>query len=1182
MDFYDVVDQVATVLRQRGRLTYRSLKLQFQLDDETLEAVKDELLFAHPAADEDGRGIVWTGDAAHKPALPSLTQNQDRDPASYTPRHLAEKILITRSALEGERKQVTVLFCDLVNSTPIAERIGPEAMHALLNRFFELALDEVHRYEGTINQFLGDGFMALFGAPIAHENHAHRALLAASGIRRRLTEEELSQAEDVELAFRMGLHTGLVIVGAIGDSLRMDYTAVGDTTNVTARLQQSAVAGQIIMSEATHRLAAGYGTMQCLGELPLKGKAEPVRIWELLSVREAPTRMEVEAARGLTRFVGREREVQALLNRFAQVQAGRGQIVFLVGEAGLGKSRLLLECRRQIGTAATWLQGHALSFGQSMVLHPFIDMLRRHFGIEEDDAEAMVIDKISAGVLRLGDEMRPVLPYLRYVLGVDPGDPTLQSMDPQLRRAELFDALRRLLLRAAEVRPQVVVFEDLHWMDNATEAFLQFIFDSIPASRVLCLLTYRPEYVHPFGERSYYTRLALPALTTSATLQMARAMLAAEQLPDEVAVLLVKKAEGNPFFVEEVVKSLRETSVLQRREDRYVLSQSLDDVVIPDTIQGVLMARIDRLDDAAKQILQLASVSGRECSHRLLAYVVDHGPQLETALQMLKATELLYEVHRPSELTYLFKHALTQEVAYDSLLTPQRQDLHQRIGQGMEWLYADHLSDYDEVLAHHFVQAEVWDKGLHYLCKTAAKAVQAFATHEAVALYDRALEVVTRLGNAVDEQTVMAIHRAKANIYFILSDFDRSRVAYEALLTLARRTGDRVSEAEALVGIGHALLNMHDFDRALVYTQQAIDLAESVNATSVLAAAYFVTGRTVMTRGQCEQGWPALNQSFTLARTVGAVTYQSLSLSASGILKCWEGEYTEALRFFSEGLQIAREHHLIFPLLYAYCHSGITLTSKGNYDEAFAAFEEGLALSEKVGSEYWHLKTLNSFGWLLMEVGHLDAAIDSNQRSAQGAKQRGDAEMVGNAELNLADIFISQGDLSVAQAFLDGVYCLVKHPSTSDWMKWRYSMHLFASLGEFWLTRGELNRAEAFVDQCLESATRTNSRKYIVKGWRLKGQIACARRQWDKAEEWLRQALPLAQAIGNPTQLWQTYLALGGFSTQAKRPDPARQAYRAARDVIDHIKASLQTPALDGGLQQSPVVQQVYDLSGPA
>jgi class 3 adenylate cyclase/tetratricopeptide (TPR) repeat protein len=1182
MDVYDVVDQVATLLRQRGRLTYRSLKLQFELDDETLETVKEELLFAHPAMDEDGRGIVWTGDAEHEPAVSSLTQSQDRDPASYTPQHLAEKILITRSALEGERKQVTVLFCDLANSTTIAERIGPEAMHTLLNRFFELALDEVHRYEGTVNQFLGDGFMALFGAPIAHENHAHRALLAASSIRQRLAEGELSQSEDVELALRMGLHTGAVIVGAIGDNLRMDYTAVGDTTNVTARLQQSAAAGQIIMSEATHRLVAGYGTMRGLGELALKGKAEPVRVWELLSVRETPTRIEVEAERGLTRFVGREHEVQTLLDCFEQAQAGHGQIVFLVGEAGLGKSRLLLECRRQIGTAATWLQGHALSFGKSMVLHPLIDLLRRNFGIEEDDAEAIVIDKINEGVLRLGAEMRTVLPYLRYVLGVDPGDPTLQSMDPQLRRAELFDALRRLLLRAADVRPQVVVFEDLHWMDNATEAFLQFILDSIPASRVLCLLTYRPGYVHPFGERSYYTRMALPALSTSATVQMARAMLAAEQLPEEVAVLLVQKAEGNPFFVEEVVKSLRETGVLQRQGDRYVLSQSLDDVVIPNTIQGVLMARIDRLDEAAKQTLQLASVIGRECTHRLLAHLADHQPQLEAALQVLKATELLYEVHRQPELTYLFKHALTLDVAYDSLLAQQRQDLHRRIGQVIEALYADHLNDYDEVLAHHFVQAEVWDKGLHYLCKAADKAVQAFATREAVALYDQALEVVSLLGNAADEQTVMAIQRAKANIYFILSDFDRSRVEYEYLLTLARRTEDRVSEAEALVGIGHALLNMHDFDRALVYTQQAIEIAESANATSVLAAAYFVTSRTLYPRGQCTQAWPVLNQALTVARTVGAVAYQSLALSASGILKGWEGEYAEASRFLSEGLQIAREHHLIFPLLYAYCHHGVILTSKGNCDEAFAAFEAGLAFSEKVSSEYWHLKILNSFGWLFMEVGHLDPAIDPNQRSAQGAKKRGDAEMVANAELNLADIFISKSDLSVAQEFLDGVYRLAQHPATSDWMKWRYSTHLFASLGELWLARGELNRAEAFADQCLEIATRTNSRKYMVKGWRLKGQIAYARRQWDAAEGWLQQALPLAQTVGNPTQIWQTYRALGEFHTEAKRPEQARQAYQAARDVIDRIKANVLTPALGGGLQQSPVVQQVYDLSGPA
>jgi class 3 adenylate cyclase len=555
-------------------------------------------------------------------ATPTVTPalGQEREPLTYTPRHLAEKILTSRAALAGERKQVTVLFCDLANSTALAERLDPEAMHALRHQFFDLALGEVHRYAGTINQFLGDGFMALFGTPIAHEDHARRAVLAAVALWQRLHAgpTPLGQQYGVEVALRLGLNTGLVIVGAIGDNLRMDYTAIGDTTNVAARLQQAARPGQIRISEATHRLVAGYSTTQPLGEISLKGKAESMPSWEVLAVDETRTRLEVAAERSLTPFTGREREMRLLHECFAQAQAGHGQVVFLIGEAGLGKSRLLLELRQHLGAAATWLEGHAVSFGRSMAFHPVIDLLRRNFRLEEGDAEGTIIEKMAQGVLRLGEDLRPLLPYLRSLLAVDPGEAAVRTMDPQLRRAETFDALRRLLLRAAEVRPQVVVFEDLHWMDQATEAFLTLTTDSIPTGRVLCLLTYRPGYVHPFGDRTYHTRLVLPTLSSADMVQMARAMLATEHLPKALQRLIIQKSEGNPFFVEEVVKSLREMGAMRREGDHYVLARPLDETAVPDTIQDVLMARIDRLEEAPKKTLQLAAVIGREFTCRLL------------------------------------------------------------------------------------------------------------------------------------------------------------------------------------------------------------------------------------------------------------------------------------------------------------------------------------------------------------------------------------------------------------------------------------------------------------------------------------------------------------------------------------------------------------------------------------
>jgi class 3 adenylate cyclase/tetratricopeptide (TPR) repeat protein len=1130
----------------------------------------------------DARFCKRCGHALAAPsAPPAEPAARFASPLGYTPRHLVEKILTSRSALEGERKQVTVLFVDVSGFTSLTERLDPEDIHQVMTREFELMLGEVHRYEGTVNQFLGDGIMALFGAPIAHEDHAQRAVLAALGIQKALEQyqEELQRRRGISFQARQGLNTGLVVVGSIGSDLRMDYTAVGDTTNVAARLQQAADPGRIVISDPTHRLVAGYFYTRHLGELPLKGKADLIRAWEVISAREARTRLEVEAERGLTPFVGREQELRLLFECFEKVKAGHGQVVFIVGEPGIGKSRLLLEFRRRLGEEATWLEGHSMSFGRSIAFHPLIDLIKRNFRIEEGDTEGTIVRKIERGVLRLGEDLRPILPYLRYLLSVDPGDPAVLTMDPQQRRGEFFDALRRLLVRAAEVHPQVLVYEDLQWMDKATEELLLFSADSIPTSRILQILTYRTGYVQPFGERTYHTRIALDTLSTPDSVQMAQAMLAAEQLPEELKALIIRKAEGNPFFVEEVVKSLQEVGALRRIGERWALAKRLDEVFIPDTVQDVIMARIDRLAEAPKKTLQLASVIGREFTRRLLDRLAEIRERTEDFLRDLKALELIYEKSLFPELAYMFKHALTHEVTYNSLLVQRRKELHRVIGLAIEDLYANRLAEQYEVLAHHFSKAEEWAKAIEYLLKAAEKAAKAFANREAITLYDQALEVVGHLGAAVDARTLMAIHQAKSSLYFVLSDFENSRAEGERLLALARQVGDRVTEGAALAGMGFASLWAHDFDRALDYSRQAIEVAERVDAKPVLAGGHFTTGFVYAVTARLEQAKGEIVQTLTISQAAGDVLHQSFALVFAGLATNWAGEYTEAVRLESEGLRIARAHNLLVPLLYGHFISGVALTGKGDYDEAFTTLEEGLALSEKVGDEVMRHRMLNCLGWVYMELGDLDRALDFNRRGAEGARKRGDPETIANPEINLGDIFLAKGDLALAQEILEEVHRLVKDPATSEWMKWRYSTHLFASLGDLWVARGDPDKAREFADQCLEIATRTNARKNLVKGWRLKGEIARVRRQWDEAEQALRQALTLAQAIDNPTQLWKTHVALGHLHAEVKKTETARQAYQAARAVIDGIKARVENPVLRASLESASLIQQVYKLS---
>jgi class 3 adenylate cyclase/tetratricopeptide (TPR) repeat protein len=895
MTFEELLDQAIALLRRRGRVTYRTLKLQFDLDDDHLEALKEELLYSQSQVrDEDGRGLVWTGDASptttSPPAATPLVPH-DRAPLSYTPPHLAEKILTSRSALEGERKQVTVLFCDITNSTPLAERLGPEDMHTLLNHFFELALAAIHRYEGTINQFLGDGFMALFGAPIAHEDHARRAVLAALEIQRALHERRGDGTSSIQV--RLGLNTGLVVVGAIGDNLRMDYTAVGDTTNLAARLQQAAAPEQIVISETTYRLVAGYCDTQSLGALSLKGKSDLVQAWEVLAARADRTRLEVEAERGLTPFVGRERELRLLHECFAQTQAGQGQVVFLVGEPGIGKSRLLLEFRRQLGTAATWSEGHAISFGQSMAFHPLIDLLKRHFGIEAGDPERVIAEKITQSVVNLGEDLRPLLPYLHYLLAVDPG-PAVQTMDPQQRRGEIFAAVRHVIMRAAEMHPQIVIFEDLQWMDQATQAFLIFFMDSLPTARVLCLLTYRTGYVHPFGERTYHTRIALTTLSTTDSVHMAQALLATESLPAALQTLIAQRAEGNPFFVEELVKALQDIGAIRQTGDQAALTRPWHEVVIPATIQDVIMARIDRLAEAPKRTLQLASVIGREFTRRLLDRLAEIRAQTETYLQELKALELIYERSLFPELAYMFKHALIQDVTYNSLLVRRRQELHHLIGLAIEELYADRLPEQYEMLAYHFTKAEVWDKALDYLLKAAEKAAKAFATREALALYNQAEEAGRQCGGETLAQTMMGIHQARADLYLLVSDFEHAHTEWACALTLARQTGAQVSAGTALVGMGTASYLGHKFDQALAEARQAIVVAETVDAQSVLAGAHLTIGYVYELMGRLDEARTELERTITISRPLGDVANEAAALIYEAEMPGWEAKFDEA------------------------------------------------------------------------------------------------------------------------------------------------------------------------------------------------------------------------------------------------------------------------------------------------
>ena len=1108
-------------------------------------------------------------------------------PRAYTPKHLADKILTSASALEGERKQVTVLFVDVSGFTSLSERLDPEDVHTLMKRAFDLMLAEVHRYEGTVNQFLGDGIMALFGAPIAHEDHASRAVHAALGIARTLeTLREELEPRGITFRTRQGVNTGLVVVGSIGGDLRMDYTAVGDTTNIAARLQQASEPGRVTISEATHRLVRGYFETRALGEMHLKGKAEPVAAWEVVGGHEARTRLEIEADRGLTSFVGRGRELGLLQEAFERARGGDGQVVFIVGDPGIGKSRLLHEFRRRMDTDAVWQQGHCVSFGHTMTFHPLVDLLRRQFGVEEGDGEPAIVAKIERGVREIGDDVATAAPYFRALLSVDAGDAGVRTMDPAQRRGETFDAMRALLVRAAERQPQVLVIEDLHWIDSGSEQFLTSLVDSVPALRALLVFTYRPGYENPFGERSYFTRIVPAALSTDDSARMAAAILAADDLPAELRVLIGGKAEGNPFYVEELVKSLEENGALHRVTGRLQLARPVSELAIPDTIHDVIAARIDRLAEAPKRTLQLASVIGREFTRRLVDRLAEIRDRPEGFLRELTALELILERRRYPELAYMFKHALTQDVAYDSLLVQRRKDLHGLVGRAIEELYADRLAEQYDVLAHHYSKAEEWPRALDYLLKAAEKATEAFGLRQALDLYEQALEAARRLGDGVPTATLMTIHRRRAELFLGVGDFNRSREAAEQFVELARRVHDRAAEAEGLVQVASAFQWLEDFPSAHARVSDAVAIAESIGARAPMGGALYIRGYLDAVNGRLDEAEDGLQRAIDIGRTIGDANRQGLTLHLLALRRGWRGEYAQSLTLSDEGVRIGREHRLVTVLLRCLWNRGATANDLGDYDQALAALGEGLALAEKIGDDAYLARYLNTVGWLRIECGDLTEGITLSERSYEvtGRSSRAGhgtgAERRAFIRNNEGDAFMARSDLSAATESLKESLSIVQHPPSSRWMTWRYETHCYASLGQLALLRGDADGARRFADQSLEIGAPTVSRKFESLAWRTKGESATMRHAWDEADDALRRALAIAESIQQPKQTWLSHLALGRLRTAQGRRDDARASYRAAWTIIEGLRARTRDPGLRAGLQTLPIIRELEDLAG--
>ena len=971
------------------------------------------------------------------PAWPVVSSQSSvvspQPPASYTPPHLAERIRAEQTALEargvtdGERKSITALFADIKGSTDLIADLDPEEARLIIDPTLQLMMDAVHRYEGYVAQALGDGIFALFGAPIAHEDHPQRALYAALLMQEenRKRAEQLRREKGINLQIRVGVNTGEVVLRSIRkDDLHTDYVPVGQSTNLASRMESLATPGSILVSEQTYKLTEGYFEFKALGQAQVKGFAEPLNIYEVTGVGPLRTKLQLSVRRGLARFVGRQPEMVQLQQAWESAKAGHGQIVGAMGEPGVGKSRLFYEFKLQHQQGRLVLETFSVSHGKAYPYLPLVDLLRNYFQLTPHDDERRRREKITGKVLTLDRGLEDTLPYLFFLLSIAEPTSPLQQMDSQIRRKRILEALKRLLVRESLNQPLLIIFEDLHWLDAETQAFLQLLSESIPTARILLLVNYRPEYQHSWSGKTYYTQLRLDPLGKEQAEEMLSALLDNPSLqlspqrgerefprPERVRVrvidnelsalkrFILDKTEGNPFFMEEIVQELCEQGMLT--VGAHGCAPLPKDIHIPTTVQGVLTARMDRLPSEEKALLQTLAVIGREFGASLLRKVVNQ-PEAELLglLSRLQANEFVYEQPAFPEVEYIFKHALTQEVAYNSLLLERRKVLHERTARAIEEVYRHRLEDHYSELAYHYSRSENTKKAVDYLLLAGQQAVQRSAYTEAIShfttalklldtfpdlserarkelsllaalgvpmqatrgygspeakrIYTRARELCQQVGETPQLSSVLW---GMWVFYLARAEHQTARDLGHQLLALAQNTQDSVLFVEAHFTLADTLFHFGDFVSALEHADQGFSCYDPQRyRTTVFTHGYeFVVisecyaAWSLWTLGYADQARKRMREALTLAQELSHSLTLGVVLAFAADVYRYCGERQIARERAEMGIALCIEYGFLYWSSHGIVTKGWDLAKQGQKEEGVSRVQEGLTLLQETG-----------------------------------------------------------------------------------------------------------------------------------------------------------------------------------------------------------------------------------------